>query len=266
MKIFTFLFISAIVALIIWAIYKSRVKKSGFDVPEVFPEKWRKFLLKEVRFYARLTAEEQTIFEADIQRFLRRIRITGVKCKVEEEDRLLVASSAVIPIFKFPEWEYKDLVEVLLYPVLFTEKYDLEGADRYAAGMVGSGGAINNVVIFSKPALRLGFKNTSDKHNVGIHEFVHLFDKQDGNIDGMPMIMMEHQATLPWIDLMRKKTEEILQGKSDINPYGASNPQEFLAVSSEYFFERPNLLKEKHPQLYEVLSEVFQNDLAKKRK
>lgn len=44
---------------------------------------------------------------------------------------------------------------------------------------------------------------------------------------------------------------------SDINPYGATSNAEFFAVASEYFFERPDLLQEKHPELHELLSQVF---------
>jgi hypothetical protein len=38
--------------------------------------------------------------------------------------------------------------------------------------------------------------------------------------------------------------------------------EEFFAVLSEYFFERPILLKKKHPELYEMLEEVFDQDLV----
>ena len=262
MTTFTILFAISLVALIARFIYNSKVKKSGFEVPEVFPQTWRDFLDQEIQFYKELKSEEKIQFESDIQRFLRRIRITGVKTSIDDEDRLLVASSAVIPIFRFPEWEYKSLCEVLLYPDLFTEEYDFNGKDRSISGMVGSGGVMNNVVLFSKPALRYGFDNKSDKKNVGIHEFVHLFDKQDGNVDGVPSVIMRHQAVLPWLDLINKNMKEMLAGKSDINIYGATNEQEFLAVVSEYFFERPKLFKQKHPELYEALSSVFQNDLA----
>jgi len=48
-----------------------------------------------------------------------------------------------------------------------------------------------------------------------------------------------------------------LKDRSDINPYGATNEAEFFAVVSEYFFERPKLLKEKHPELYNLLAEIF---------
>ena len=266
MKIFTLLFAAFLLGLIAWFIYHARVKKSGFEVPTTFPEQWRSFLQREVNFYSALSAAEKLRFESAVQHFLKRVRITGIGTPVEDEDRLLVASSAVIPIFAFPHWEYQNLLEVLLYPDLFSQEFDFTGHDRSIAGMVGSGGVMNHVVIFSKPALRLGFDNKSDKHNVGIHEFVHLFDKQDGNLDGIPAVFMQNQAVLPWLHLIRSSTEEILSGKSDLILYASTNKQEFLAVAAEYFFERPSLFQKNHPELYEALSSFFQTDLAKRMK
>lgn len=262
MNIFTLLFALFLVSMLVWVIYRSKVKKSGLEVPEMFPETWRKFLLDKVQFYQELNDTDRLLFESDVQKFLKRIKITGIKNTVSDEDRLLVASSAVIPIFRFPEWEYNTLVEVLLYPDLFTEEFNFLEGERNIAGMAGSGGMMSNLVIFSKPALWQGFENKTDKHNVGIHEFVHLFDKQDGAVDGIPSIFMRHQFVLPWMQLIKRNSEEMLAGKSDIYVYGATNPQEFLAVTSEYFFEQPALFKEKHPELYKVLSDVFNTDLA----
>ncbi|MEP0711924.1 zinc-dependent peptidase [Algoriphagus sp.] len=250
------------IALILYLLFRPKGIKSGLQVPALFPEKWRLYLLQEVNFYASLSEEDKAVFEEGILRFLERVRITGVKTTVDEEDRLLVASSAVIPVIAFPEWEYSSLHEVLLYPDTFDEKYDFQDKDRTISGMVGSGGVMHHVVLFSKPALHQGFDNASGKMNVGIHEFVHLFDKQDGEIDGIPHVIMKNQAVLPWLHLISENTKEMMAGESDINVYGATNKQEFLAVASEYFFQRPQLFKEKHPDLYAVLSSVFQNDLA----
>jgi Mlc titration factor MtfA (ptsG expression regulator) len=44
---------------------------------------------------------------------------------------------------------------------------------------------------------------------------------------------------------------------SDIDMYGATNQAEFFAVISEYFFERPDLLKTNHPELFEMLERIF---------
>lgn len=263
MTIFTLLFASLLLLLLAWSFFRPR--KSGLEVPTVFPLSWRAFLQEKVRFYKELDEGEKGVYESRVLRFLKDIKVTGIKTSVTWEDRLLVASSAIIPIFRFPEWEYKTLVEVLLYPDLFTEEFNFSEGERNIAGMAGSGGMMGNLVIFSKPALWQGFENKSDKQNVGIHEFIHLFDKQDGVVDGIPAIFMDRQFVLPWIALIKKNTAQMLEGRSDINVYGATNPEEFLAVTGEYFFERPRLFKEKHPELYAVLSAVFKTDLAQER-
>jgi Mlc titration factor MtfA (ptsG expression regulator) len=57
----------------------------------------------------------------------------------------------------------------------------------------------------------------------------------------------------------------IKDGKSDINPYALTNDAEFLAVASEYFFEKPEKFQQMHPELYEQLILIFrQNQVAGK--
>ena len=178
---------------------------------------------------------------------------------------ILVASSAIIPIFAFPHWQYLKLTEVLLYPSEFNENFETSGQGRAILGMVGTG-YMEGKMILSKPALIHGFRNESDKKNTAIHEFVHLVDKADGKIDGIPSLLLEKQYAIPWLDLIHKKIDEIYEGRSDINPYGATNSSEFFAVVCEYFFERPKLLKSKHPKLYGLLENIFNQDMAAKMK
>lgn len=49
---------------------------------------------------------------------------------------------------------------------------------------------------------------------------------------------------------------------SDINEYAATNRAEFFSVVSEYFFSRPQLLESKHPELYQLLEEIFEQELV----
>ena len=126
--------------------------------------------------------------------------------------------------------------------------------------MVGTGN-LNRLMILSKPDLINGFRNTTDKRSVGIHEFAHLVDKTDGRIDGIPKVGLDRQAIGPWIDLVRRKMVEIEAGQSDINRYALTNEAEFFALVSEYFFERPNIMQRKHPELYATLERVFNQDL-----
>lgn len=235
------------------------VKKLQRKVPAKagpIPGSYRTMLADMVPFYQQLNATKKKEFEERVQHFLAQVKITGVKTTVEDVDKVLIAACAVIPIFNFPGWEYANLHEVLLYPDSFDHEFEQQGEGRNIMGMVGSG-AMNHMMILSQNELRDSFINRTGKGNVGIHEFVHLVDKTDGSIDGVPEILLDKKYIVPWLKLMRKEIELIKNDRSDINPYGASNESEFFAVVAEYFFERPELLKEKHPELYELLEKIF---------
>ncbi len=253
-------FLFLLLAAFLFFLFRKKRKYTS-QKPIHVPEKWKPILEQKVHFYHNLDEVQRRQFESDVYRFLQDVRITGVQLEVSLEDRLLVASSAVIPLFGFPAWSYSHLNEVLLYPSHFDRNFTLDSKQEIITGMVGSG-VMEGKVILSQPALHQGFDINNDKKNVGIHEFVHLFDKEDGYIDGIPPGYEDKAFTLPWMDFVHRKTREIVESDSDINPYGATNRQEFFAVASEYFFERPHLLKKKHPGLYGHLSKVFRQDMT----
>jgi Mlc titration factor MtfA (ptsG expression regulator) len=222
------------------------------------PKDYKQLLTTHVDFYRALDEENKAIFEEKIKGFLRYLRIEGVKTTVTDLDRILIASSAVIPIFGFPEWKYYNLRNVLLYADNFNkENYATTGKERDVLGMVGNG-PMQMQMILSKPALYAGFENQGGKENTGIHEFVHLLDKEDGAVDGLPEALLKKQYVLPWLNLMAENIVAIKAGKSDINIYGATNKAEFFAVASEYFFEQPQLFKQNHPELYDLMTLIFQ--------
>lgn len=214
-----------------------------------------------VDFYSRLDAVGKNIFEKRMQVFLSHVKVTGVKTTVEELDMVLIAASAIIPVFGFPRWEYINLNEVLLYPGNFNQSFDPEEEDKNTLGLVGTG-PYQNIMIISQPGLRDGFLNKEGRGNVGIHEFVHLIDKTDGAVDGIPEFLLDKQSVIPWLNQVQKEIQEIIEERSDINPYGATNHAEFFAVVSEYFFKRPDLLEANHPQLFNLLVTIFKQQPA----
>ncbi|MEI9935363.1 MAG: M90 family metallopeptidase [Ferruginibacter sp.] len=124
-------------------------------------------------------------------------------------------------------------------------------------GMVGDG-ALHRQMILSQPSVRSSFQHPQDGHNTVIHEFVHLIDKADGATDGIPEYLLSRPYVLPWINQIHQTIKEMNdKGHSVINFYGATNDAEFFAVVSEYFFERPAELKTHHPELYNLLEQMF---------
>ena len=223
---------------------------------------WSEFLKQKVNFYRNLSTEDQVCFEQRSLLFLETTRVEGSRdVVVVDKDKLLVAASAVIPVWGFPGWHYFNIKSVILLPARFNEQYQYGMPDSRISGMVGTG-VMSGKMVLSKPDLYRGFENNRDKQNVGIHEFVHLIDMSDGQCDGFPERVTEFEFSAPWFDFVQHKINEVELGKSNINDYSATNKAEFFAVSSEYFFERPKMLQRKHPKLYEYLSEFYQQNLA----
>jgi len=257
----------ALAALLLVVIVYFFIRKKSADPVEVIeeaPEPHQPLLQEHIAYYAKLDDNGKAKFEKLVNEFLGYVRIEGVGTEVTELDKLLIASSAVIPIFGFGDsWKYKNLTNIILYPDTFDNDFQFEGGEnRNIMGMVGSG-YMNGQMLLSRAALTKGFSASAGKENTAIHEFVHLLDKSDGATDGIPELLMQHQYTMPWLKLMHQEMHKIEAGKSDINPYALTNEAEFLAVASEYFFEKPEQLQHKHPELYQLLSLIFTQDLAK---
>jgi Mlc titration factor MtfA (ptsG expression regulator) len=255
---------SAVLVVLVYAGMTRKIRHRREILAQPFPAEWEAVLRRDVVFYRALGSEEQARFRREVQVFLGEKRITGIRLELDVATRVLVAASAIIPIFGFPEWEWHQIHEVLVYPDRFDDDFSFEsGTQRYTLGMVGTG-ALNRVMILSQPDLLAGFRNPGDKRNVGLHEFTHLLDKSDGSIDGVPAVGLERESLGPWVQLIRRKMEEMRRGDSDLNPYGLTSEAEFFAVAAEYFFERPGLMERRHPELYAMLSRVFRQSLGER--
>ena len=223
---------------------------------------WTVFMNETVAFYRNLDQADKNLFEERARLFLETTPVEAGQFEVTDQDRLLVAASAVIPVWGFPDWHYFNVSKVILLPASFNEKFECGQPDSVITGMVGTG-PMSGKLALSKPALHLGFMNSNDKHNVGIHEFVHLVDMSDGDCDGFPERLKKHAYSIPWFELVEEKITDIDRKRSNIRDYGATNKAEFLAVASEYFFERPKLMASKHPKLFQALSELYQQDVMR---
>ncbi|HEY0244731.1 MAG TPA: M90 family metallopeptidase [Mucilaginibacter sp.] len=256
-----FLITIPVIALIAWLIFRKKTTGAVVDGQKL-DRNYRLLLDQHVNYYHKLNKPARKRFEGMVADFLQYVRIEGVGTEITDLDRVLIASSAIIPVFGLGNWRYGQLTNIILYPDTFDEDYQFEGENgRNIMGMVGSG-YMNGQMLLSRAALLKGFSVAAGKENTAIHEFVHLLDKSDGATDGVPEQLIGHEYAAPWLSLMHREMHRIKEGKSDINPYALTNEAEFFAVAAEYFFEKPDQLQIKHPELYEQLSGIFRQNAA----
>jgi len=240
--------------------FRKRCLRRMHVMAQPFPRVWEGILHTKVTYFSALNDEQRDRFRQLVKIFLDETRITGIRTEVDETTRVLVAASAIIPVLNFDSWEYSTLGEVLIYPGNFDHDYRTDDPSRNIMGMVGMG-HLRGVMILSKPSLLTGFDITTDKDNVGIHEFAHLVDLADGAIDGIPP-GVPAEVTKAWIEWVGKELIDPPQKRSHIKKYAYTNEAEYFAVLVEYFFEAPGVLQRKNPELYDMLARMFRQDTA----
>jgi MtfA peptidase len=226
----------------------------------------RNFLLDSYDHYERMDSAWRERFEDDVRLFLAEARITGIGVEATDELRLLVAASAVTLSVGWPEYEWNQLTEVLLYPDDFDRDYAFGGDER--SGETHPWGT----VILSVPSLHESFEVPDDAYHVGIHEFAHLLDVDQTHFDGIPVGLSANRAR-EWVAIAEMEMKRLRRprraslgarrvGRSAFDDYGASDPVEFLGVAVEAFFEIPQRVRHRHPEVYAILSEYFRQDPA----
>ena len=261
------IYVLIVIAIIVLVKIKSKKKQNKIlkEVSKPFSMEWKEILRGKVIYYKKLSEEDKQVFEKRIALFLATKKVEGIDTEVDDALRLMVASSAIIPVFAFPEFNYPRINQVLMYPQSFDKSFQTKrykNHKQFIIGMVGDG-VMSGTVALSKPDLMDAFDGVRHKKNVGIHEFVHLLDKQDGVIDGVPELLLKHSYVGTWLHEIKSEMHRIKKRKSDINPYALTNNAEFLAVVSEYFFSNPVKFNKKHPELYRYLKTIFHQETKK---
>jgi len=229
--------------------------------PPPFNSEQRHFLDTTVSFYRNLSADDKRRFESRCQAFIHDTEFIGHDLEVTNQDILLIAAGSVILAWGFEKWMYVRVETVILVSRSFNEHSEFDQGDSNITGLVGTH-HLKGKMILSRSALHQGFSNDNDKRNVVLHEFAHLIDMADGKADGLPEQLGKQAFSLPWLNLISQKIKDINSNTSDIREYGATNYAEFFAVACEYFFENPERLQKKHPELYRALEGFFKQNRA----
>src|SRR5205809_65685 len=124
-------FTLVLLGFLVWMNQKKRTARN-----RVMPTNMEEILSTEVDYYRKLSTEEKERFKIEVRLFLQETRIEGIGTTIDDTDRLLIAASAIIPIFGFPEWHYRNLTDVLVYKDHFNESFQAEGTNRSLMGMV----------------------------------------------------------------------------------------------------------------------------------
>ena len=190
---------------------------------------------------------------------------TGLE--VTEDMKVSIAAQACLLIVNSPDW-YDTLRNVLIYPSTFVtgrDTHDGQLVREGSAPMLGESWARGPVVLSWDGALQGGL-DARDGYNVVFHEFAHQLDALSGTTNGLPRLR-KGQTFAGWekamLDAYDRQRERLERGEPTlIDPYGATNHQEFFAEAVVTFLEKSRELKSQDPALYSQFAQLLALDPA----
>jgi MtfA peptidase len=185
----------------------------------------------------------------------------------EVDDFLLVGLTAQIclPILNLGLGGYRDWRTLILYPAEFVaprSEVDEAGVHHeWEEELTGEAWEDGPVIL---SLADVGASGLCDGYNVIVHEMAHKLDLLDGDANGFPPLHAEmdgqawHDAFSQAFDALTRTVE---RGREPpIDDYAATEPAEFFAVASEYFFELPAVLRRAYPAVYAQLVAYYRQD------
>jgi len=238
-------------------------------------------------FLRGLSPEEDHALRHRVAWLLASKRFSGTHDLQLNQDMLLsIAVQAALPILNLDPRLYEGWTEIIIYPGGFliprTEVDESGVVHEYveeAAGEAWEGGPVVLSWEDCGPGMR-------DDINVVIHEFAHKLDLCHGDADGLPWLGDHAPALTPraWKRVLDSSLQDFCArverveaaippdvdpesedaepwyGCLPLDPYAATDPAEFFAVSSEAFFVSPALLAGAYPDWYALLSQYYRQD------
>ena len=229
-------------------------------------DRQKEIIAEQVPLVSALPDDMHRALEGKINLFLDQVNIVGCNdLEVTEEMELSIAAQACFLIVNVDAW-YTHLTTFLVYPGAFKSK--TQSHDGYVVReeeVVRTGESWwRGPVILSWQHSQMGAANSTDGHNVVLHEFAHQFDDLSGRTNGQPLLG-EGQSYAAWervvVAAYERHEANVMQGRcTAMDGYGATNHAEFFAVAVETFFERPAALQAEEPEVYEQLTELLRLD------
>lgn len=237
-----------------------------------FPDTWRQILARRAPFYHALHETYRSRLDQLVRYFMAEKSFEGCGgLRLTEERRLLIAASACVPVLGGISDIYPGLRAILVYPEVYAARYSDIGEDGVVTEGVESRSGESweqGVVVLAWQEVRNDLRAPADGANIVYHECAHQLDHEwgltfSGGWDPVRNPGKSPPGRLSAADTMASAYNRFLRGLDTRRPtpfdtYAATNLQEFFAVMSEYWFERPTLLQRHYPELCEVLS-VFYN-------
>ncbi len=204
-----------------------------------------------IPYFNKLTPVQKQRFLQRCEAFKEAKEFHFIGVAPDDNIALLVSAAATQLTFGLPGFLLPSFHDIFILP----EEYYIKGSDELYVGHVSPKG-----IHLSWKHFMYGFENAGDNVNVALHELAHALEYDnflfDTGVDWDFRTDFEKFS-----ETCGPLFADMINGKpSYLRSYAYTNMREFWAVSVETFFETPEQMKEKMPDLYKRLCDVLNQD------
>lgn len=234
-----------------------------------FPTEWLAILERRVPAWRWHDDREQTQMKRSIQVFCAEKRWEGCGgLAITDEVRVTIAGYIALLTLGLPGEYFSAVQSILVYPTAYrAEERQVDQSGLVTVRDSGRAGEAwyRGPVILSWEDVQRDGHHPFDGRNLVFHEFAHQLDMQSGQpANGVPKLANAKEAAA-WHLVLTAAYQRFLRHcrqrrRLPIYRYGSQGPEEFFAVATETFFERPFDLFGYNRRLYRLLQSLYQQD------
>lgn len=231
-----------------------------------------KAVLFHLPHYPRLSDAERREVERNILRFVHTKTFEGIGIDITDEIRFVIAFYACLLLAnKNVPIPYPEITTILIYPdaVLYEQQRNEGGIVTDEVAEIDGQAADGTVIITWNAAYEEA--TMQQESNLILHEFAHVIDAMDGEIDGIPPLhRSEAEAWMETFDPVFNELDRRVLGGIALETYdlfgedAATDEAELFAVATERFFGVPEEFAEFFPKLYASFVKFYGFDAARK--
>ena len=260
----------AAIAIIIWLVLlqlQSDRREQLLQKP--LPDEWIRILQDNVPLYSLLPGDLKATLHGCIHLFLHEKEFFGCNgLEITNQIRLTIAGNASILLLKRDNHRFKGFTTILVYPDTYVAdevKHDGMVVTHQQTARSGESWHRGPVVLSWSDIMNDRLQEHKG-HNVILHEFAHKLDEENTIMDGLPVLRNDADYK-EWAQVLTKEYAELKKRVSKgtntvLDEYAITSPPEFFAVATESFFEKPQAMQNKLPELYVQLKKFYGLDPA----
>ncbi|WP_452218507.1 zinc-dependent peptidase [Lacinutrix undariae] len=203
-------------------------------------------LASEFEFYKRLNARQQSYFVHRVQYYIGSWEFIGKDIEITDTMKVWTAATAAKLTFGLRDYKFALVDKIIIYP----QSYYSTLNKRMHKGEFNMA---YHALVFSWKDFELGYLDTTDNINLGVHEYMHAlhftFLKNRRKSASATLFLVAYDELVTYLSTHeRVKTALIASGY--FRAYAFENHFEFISVLAENFIETPAAFEDQFPVIY----------------